>query len=109
STPIATGAKNQAPMSGNATERIRPAAIARARLFRRDTVQAYDRVRLVRDDASPHGGDSLLGTLLQRGIQGGLPHLVQGVDDLLAPADHVAGGDVGALQDRVEALSLGPA
>jgi len=39
-TPMATGARNQAPMSGNAAESIRPATTASTRFFIRDTVQA---------------------------------------------------------------------
>src|SRR5690606_30920638 len=72
STAIASGARNHAPMSGNAAESIRPAATASTRFFSRDTGQAYGGPPLVRDDASAHGGEGLLRALGKSRIERGL-------------------------------------
>ena len=65
--------------------------------------------RGIRDDAAPDELDGVRAQPREARVQAGdLGQLVQQVDDLLDPADKVAGGQVRAAEDVLEVPALGP-
>ena len=60
------------------------------------------------DDAAHHGVDGPSGGHRQGRLMSRIADLAEQVDDLLAPTDEVASGDLAVAKDHLEALTASP-